>query len=151
MQHQHPAEGLAGQMARGCVATRVGRLHRLVGRRFDDHLRPLGLSVPQMEILSALTLIAEPVKPSVLADVLSMERSTVSRNLAVMEGRGWIAPSETSATGRSMTVVITEEGSTTLASADVAWSEAQEDLVEAMGSEAASTIDAWLGGLTAKG
>ena len=120
MQHQHSAQGLAGQMAQGCVATRVGRLHRLVGRRFDEHLRPLGLSVPQMEILSALTLIAEPVKPSVLADVLSMERSTVSRNLAVMEGRGWIAPSETSATGRSMTVVITEEGSATLASADVA-------------------------------
>jgi DNA-binding MarR family transcriptional regulator len=151
MQQQHSAEDLAGTMAKSCVATRVGRLHRLVARRFEEHLRPLGLSVPQTEILSALTLIAEPVKPSVLADLLQMERSTISRNLSVMEDRGWITPKETSATGRSMTVVITDQGLATLASADAAWHDAQTELVQAMGHEAASTIDAWLGELTVQG
>ncbi len=151
MQHQTSAEDLAGRMARGCIATRVGRLHRLVGRRFDEHLRPLGLSVAQMEILSALTLIAEPVKPSVLADILNMERSTMSRNLAAMEDRGWVTPKETSATGRSMTVVITELGSAILGSSEDAWSDAQAELVEAMGSDSTGTIDAWLGELTTKG
>jgi DNA-binding MarR family transcriptional regulator len=122
-----------------------------VGRRFDEHLRPLGLSVAQMEILSALTLIAEPVKPSVLADILNMERSTMSRNLAAMEDRGWVTPKETSATGRSMTVVITELGSAILGSSEDAWSDAQAELVEAMGSDSTGTIDAWLGELTTKG
>lgn len=147
MQHLTSAEDLAEKMARGCVGTRVGRLHRVVARRYDESLRPLGLSVPQMEILSALILIAEPVKPSALADVLNMERSTMSRNLAVMEDRGWIAPTERSATGRSMTVAITEQGAAKLESADAAWSDAQAALVEAMGPEAAGTLDAWLGEL----
>jgi DNA-binding MarR family transcriptional regulator len=148
MQHKTSAEDLAERMAQGCVGTRVGRLHRLVGRRFDESLRPLGLSVPQIEILSALTLIAEPVKPSTLADVVSMERSTMSRNLAVMQDRGWIAPTPTSATGRSMTVAITDAGTATLASADAAWNDTQSGLLEAMGPEAAHTIDGWLGQLT---
>jgi DNA-binding MarR family transcriptional regulator len=100
------------------------------------------------EILSALTLIAEPVKPSTLADVVSMERSTMSRNLAVMQDRGWIAPTPTSATGRSMTVAITDAGTATLASADAAWNDTQSGLLEAMGPEAAHTIDGWLGQLT---
>jgi DNA-binding MarR family transcriptional regulator len=104
-----------------------------------------------MEILSALTLIAEPVKPSVLADILNMERSTMSRNLAAMEDRGWVTPKETSATGRSMTVVITELGSAILGSSEDAWSDAQAELVEAMGSDSTGTIDAWLGELTTKG
>ena len=144
MQQKIPAGGLAEKMRRGCVGTRVGRLHRLVGRRFDESLRPLGLSIPQMEILSALTLIAEPIKPSALAELLGMERSTMSRNLAAMEDRGWIAPMEMSATGRSMTVAITEEGSAKLESADEAWSDAQAALVEAMGPDVTATIDNWL-------
>ena len=50
-----------------------------------------------------------------------------------------------------MTVVITDQGSATLKSADTARNDAQAELVQAMGSEATSTIDAWLGELTANG
>jgi len=144
MQHKTSVEDLADSMATSCIGTRVGRLHRLVGRRFDESLRPLDLSMSQIEILSALTVIAGPVRPSALADVLGMERSTRSRNLAAMEDRGWIAPEETSATGRSMTVTITEAGKAKLATADAAWNDAQSALVDAMGPTAAATIDAWL-------
>ena len=144
MQHKTSAADLAERMQAMCVGTRVGRLHRLVDRQFELHLRPLGLSVPQMEVLSALTLFAEPVKPSALADVLSMERSTISRNLAVMQDRGWVKPGDVSATGRSMTVVITDEGASKLESAEAAWTDAQASLVAAMGSDAPSTLDGWL-------
>jgi len=144
MQHKTSAADLAGRMQETCVGTRVGRLHRLVDRQFELHLRPLGLSVPQMEVLSALTLIAEPVKPSALADALSMERSTMSRNLAVMQDRGWVKPGDISATGRSMTVVITEEGTAKLESAAAAWTDAQASLVAALGQDVPSTLDAWL-------
>ena len=144
MQHNTSASDLAGRMQEMCVGTRVGRLHRLVDRQFELHLRPLGLSVPQMEVLSALTLIAGPVKPSALADALGMERSTMSRNLAVMHDRGWVRPGDVSATGRSMTVVITEEGTAKLESAAAAWTAAQDSLVAALGSDAPSTLDVWL-------
>ena len=144
MQHKAFAVGLAMKMQEGCVGTRVGRLHRLVDRRFEQHLRPLGLSVPQMEVLSALTLIAQPVKPSALADALNVERSTMSRNLAAMQERGWVAPGDVSATGRSMTIVITEDGTAKLGSAESAWEAAQASLVAALGADASGTLDSWL-------
>ncbi len=136
-------------MLESCMGSRVGRLHRLVDRQFDQHLRPLGLSVPQMEVLSALTLIGRPVKPSFLADVLSMERSTMSRNLSIMQERGWVEPGDVSATGRSMSVVISREGVLKLESAETAWREAQEAVVAALGTDAPSTLDDWLNKLVA--
>jgi DNA-binding MarR family transcriptional regulator len=76
-----------------------------------------------------------------------MERFTMSRNLAVMEDRGWIAPHEVSATGRSMTVVVTDAGKAMLVSAEAAWSDAQAAVVTALGPGAATIIDEWLGEL----
>jgi DNA-binding MarR family transcriptional regulator len=148
MQHKTTATDLAKNMALECVGTRVGRLHRVVSRRFDESLRPLGLTIPQIEILSALSLIGQSTKPSTLADKLSMERSTMSRNLAIMEDRGWVTAGEKSATGRSMSIVITDQGAEKLVSANDAWNEAQKALVQTMGPETARVIDAWLGELT---
>lgn len=144
---QRQAAALAKDMAQGCLGVRVGRLHRLVGRHFDQALRPLGLSISQMEVLSALTLIAEPVTPSVLADALSIERSTMSRNLALMQAKGLIRATETSATGRSMAVTITDAGTGALAQAQHAWSEAQHAVQHSIGANAATVLDSWISGL----
>lgn len=91
-------------MQQECLGTRVSRLHRVVARRYDQALRPLGLSIAQMEILSYLVLDDAPARPAELAGMLLAERSTVSRNLAALQERGWVATSTTSATGRSMAV-----------------------------------------------
>jgi hypothetical protein len=48
---------VAEEMQANCLGVRVGRLHRIVARRFDQALRPLGLSLSQMEILSGLTIM----------------------------------------------------------------------------------------------
>src|SRR5215813_4049967 len=97
---QEAAGRLAAAMAEGCVATRISRLHRLVARRFEQALRPLGVTLPQLEVLAALTIVGRPVRPTDLADLLAVERSTMSRNLAVLEGAGWIATAQRSPTGR---------------------------------------------------
>ncbi len=148
MQHCTSAAGLAATIRAGCLGTRVGQLHRLVDRHFELHLRPLGLSVPQLEVLTALTLMAGPVKPSMLANTLGMERSTVSRNLAVLQSRGWVEPAEISTTGRSMSVRITHEGSARLSAAGDAWTAAQAALVATLGDDAAQCLDTWLTELT---
>jgi DNA-binding MarR family transcriptional regulator len=137
------AHALAQELQASCLGVRVARLHRLVGRRFDQALRPLGLSLSQMEILSGLTLIGGAVRPAYIADQLGVERSTMSRNLALMEARDLIANVETSPAGRSMTVTITEHGTATLADARAAWTSAQADLVDHLGADAPSILDAW--------
>ena len=124
---------------------RVGRLHRIVARRFDQSLRPLGLTLPQLEALSALTLTGHPVRPGALADYLAVERSTMSRNLAVLEDRGWARTAGRSPTGRSMTFEITGPGTEVLARAGDAWREAQAAVTALLGADAPARLDTWLG------
>lgn len=142
---------LAETMQDGCLGVRVGRLHRLVSRRFEQALRPLGLTLSQMEILAGLTLYGESVKPAVIAEELAVERSTMSRNLALMEAKGLIVTTETSAAGRSMAVGITTQGTETLVRAQAAWTEAQAAVLELLGAEAPRVLDAWLNDLSTLG
>lgn len=147
MQQNNSAWEFANEMRRECLGTRVGRLHRVVARRFDGALRSLGLTMPQAEILASLVLQGAPVRPSELAEVLLAERSTVSRNLAAMRDRGWVETAEVSPTGRSMAFATTPAGARVLASARTAWAEAQASVVGSLGPETAATLDAWLDNL----
>ena len=148
MQHdEEVARALAHRMNAGCLGLRVGRLQRLVVREFEQRLRPLGLSLPQLEILSALTGLGEPVRPTALADLLGVERSTMSRNLAGLQERELVHAAAVSASGRSLTVTTTEAGTALLAAADGAWTEAQRALVDRVGPAAPGILDTWLSSL----
>jgi len=48
-----------------------------------------------MEIFMALISPEGPVRPAALAGWLMVERSTLSRNLALMHDRGWVTVAET--------------------------------------------------------
>lgn len=148
---QHKSLAVAQAMQGKCLGMRTAYLHRLVSRRFEQALRPLGLSIPQLEILSALILGGGPRRPSELAERLGMERSTVSRNLALMTRRGLVETTETSPTGRSLWVTVTVGGRSALAKAEQAWQRAQTDVQTAIGPEAAGTMDDWLVSLTGRG
>jgi DNA-binding MarR family transcriptional regulator len=102
----------------------------------------------QVEVLTALTIAGAAVKPTQLAEWLGTERSTISRNLGLMEAKGLIAATDVSATGRSMAVVITEAGTQTLTRAGKAWRHEQAALADLLGTDAAAQLDTWLSRLT---
>ena len=135
--------------------TTVVRSRGIIGRTpgkpssAKRRLRPLGLSLPQLEILSTLTGVGRPLTPSGVADLLGVERSTMSRNLAVLHERGWVRATETSPSGRSRAVTISDSGTAVLAAADQAWTQAQSALVECLGADAPAILDSWLMSLTA--
>lgn len=150
MQHSEGAAfALADDMRASCLGVRIGRTHRLVTKAFEQSLRPLGVTLPQLEMLSTLTLVAGPIKPAELAQLTAVERSTMSRNLSVLQDKGWVATTETSATGRSMAVTITAEGSRQLAAARPAWEAAQREVSAALGADAPDTLDHWIRALMA--
>ena len=139
---QETATRLVDSMHAECLGGRIGRLHRVVARRFDKTIRPLGLSLPQLEVLSVL-MAKGPVAPSNIADTIFVERSTVTRNLAVMERNGWVSI-DSSASGRTRAVSITDEGVKLLADAESAWAEAQSSVVADLGPDAVGILDGWL-------
>jgi DNA-binding MarR family transcriptional regulator len=138
------ARDLAEEVRRACLGMRVARLHRIVARVYEQALQTVGLSLPQMEILTTLISATGPVRPTALAGMLMLERSTVSRNLALMKERGWVTVEETSPTGRAMSVTITDTGVAAFTSASTAWRSAQTTAAEILGSAASSMLDQWL-------
>lgn len=144
MQHDPAAAEFADVLRSDCLGTRVGQLHREISRRYEDALRPVGLSMPQVEILGALVLHDEGARPNELAEILRVGRSTMSRNLAALHARGWVDTAEASPTGRSMSVAITPAGAERLAAARQAWTAVQERTLESLGAGAPRTLDRWL-------
>jgi len=64
----------------------VQRAARLLARRFDDALRPLGLTSGQFSLLTSLN---RPEPPGIgrIANVLAMDRTTLTANLKPLERR----------------------------------------------------------------
>jgi DNA-binding MarR family transcriptional regulator len=145
MEQHAIADDLAKEVCGGCFGMRVARLHRVVARLYEQALQTAGLTQPQMEVLASLISAARPVRPAALAARLMLERSTISRNLALMQNRGWVAVTETSATGRAMSVTITDAGLAAFTSAGTAWRRAQADAARMLGPDAAQVLDQWLG------
>ena len=138
------ADDLAEEVRSACLGMRVTRLHRVVARVYEQELQTAGLSLPQMEILTVLIIAAGPVRQAALAAKLRAERSTVNRNLALMQKRGWITVAETSPTGRAMSVTISGTGAAAFTRASSAWRSAQTTAAGLLGPDAVSVLDQWL-------
>src|SRR5690242_19892218 len=70
-----------------CLASR--RASRAITRFYDRSLRPHGIRVTQFTILAMLELRG-PTPIGALAEALGMERTTLTRNLALLESRRWV-------------------------------------------------------------
>jgi DNA-binding MarR family transcriptional regulator len=112
-----------------CLCLQVQRAARTLARRFDAALRPTGLNNGQFSLLMALNR-PQPTSPGALADVLAMDRTTVTAALKPLERRGLvtIAPSPADRRGRS--VRLTPAGEILLQVALPIW-QAAHDALEA--------------------
>ena len=120
------------------MGARVRLLNRAVTRIYDDHLRPHGIKFSQMNILTTVSL-REPIQPIEVARILSMEKSTLSRNVKVMEENDWLR-SVAGETGNTRLLEMTREGRRALASAAPAWRAAQQQVISLLGERTAGAV-----------
>lgn len=110
--------------ARECHCLAARRRARAITRLYEQKLRPHGLRATQFSILSALALKG-PTPVGELADLLGLERSSLSRSARVVERRGWVTTVE-SDDARERPLGLTEAGREKLERAFPAWQEAQD-------------------------
>lgn len=126
-----------------CIALRARRLSRLVTRLFEQALRDQGITVAQFTLIGA-TILEGPVRPARLARLLDLEKSTLSRNLRLLEAAGLLRI-EGAAAGQL--VHATERGKRTLVRALPAWRTAQRRAIEALGGVVVERLDSMIAAL----
>ncbi len=103
-----------------CLCLHAQRAARALARRFDEALRPTGLTNQQFSLLMTLNR-PEPPSMAPVADLLSMDRTTLTAALKPLERRGLVRIEPSSADRRNRLLVLTEAGSETLAAAVPIW------------------------------
>lgn len=91
-----------------------------MGRRFDEALRPLGLSHGQYSLLVSLNR-PEPPRISDVAYLLAMDRTTLTANLKPLERRGLLHISKDSEDKRIRRLSLTDAGRDILCEAVPIW------------------------------
>ncbi len=105
-----------------CLCLHTQRAARALARRFDQALRPVGLTNGQFSLLMALNR-PEPAPMAGVASLLAMDRTTLTAALKPLERRGLVASKPVEGDRRSRTLSLTPQGLALLAQAVPIWRE----------------------------
>jgi|SRR5271166_1038703 len=109
----------------GCLCTAARKASRAVTAVYDRALVPHGVRITQFTILANLELRgATPLGE--LAKILDLDRTTLTRNLDLLEAKKWVQSRVAPTDSRSRILSVTNEGRAVLFSAFPAWRTAQD-------------------------
>jgi DNA-binding MarR family transcriptional regulator len=103
-----------------CLCLHVQRAARALARRFDEALRPIGLTNGQFSLMMSLNR-PEPARMGAVASLLASDRTTLTAALKPLERRGLVAASADPMDRRSRLLVLTPAGRDLLAEAIPFW------------------------------
>jgi DNA-binding MarR family transcriptional regulator len=103
-----------------CLCLHVQRAARTLGRRFDEVLRPFGLTNGQFSLLMSLNR-PEPPPMGPVASLLAMDRTTLTAALKPLQRRGLVKVTADAADRRSRILILTAKGQSLLVEAAKVW------------------------------
>jgi DNA-binding MarR family transcriptional regulator len=103
-----------------CLCLHVQRAARALARRFDEALRPFGLTNGQFSLLMSLNR-PEPPPMGPVASLLAMDRTTLTAALKPLERRELVNVSHHPTDRRNRVLKLTGKGRNLLASAMPVW------------------------------
>jgi DNA-binding MarR family transcriptional regulator len=130
-----------------CLCLAAQRAARALARRFDQALRPAGLTSGQFSLLMSLN---RPKPPSIgsVAALLAMDRTTLTANLKPLERRGLVETAVDPADRRGRLLMLTEAGRMLLRSAVPIWKRTHEEIERLLAPEDADILRAGLRALS---
>ena len=115
----------------GCTNLRLRRLGRRVTQHYDLELAKAGLKTTQYSLLSHVLKLG-PVRPGDLAQAMTLDASTLTRNLKPLVAADWVELAA-GADGRTRSVTITEAGRGKQAEGQRRWRAAQNGVNDRLG------------------
>jgi DNA-binding MarR family transcriptional regulator len=130
----------ADTVPRGCTNFKLRQLVRRVSQLYDHELAASGLKTTQYSLLSHVLRLG-PVRPGELAAAMTMDASTLTRNLKPLLAAGWLQMTA-GEDGRSRLVHITDAGRDKRAEAQRHWKAAQQGLNRLLGVQRVHALHA---------
>jgi DNA-binding MarR family transcriptional regulator len=103
-----------------CLCLHMQRAARSLARRFDDALRPLGLTNGQFSLMMCLNRPKPPAMAAV-ASLLAMDRTTLTAALKPLQRRGLVNITVDPTDGRARLMTLTPKGRKLLMQAVPIW------------------------------
>ena len=110
-----------------CLCLHLQRAARAIARRFDEALRPFGLTNGQYSLLMSLNRPAPP-RIGDLAPLLAMDRTTLTANLKPLERRGLVEVLVDPKDKRSRRLRLTDAGRDLLVAAVPVWRSTHDEI-----------------------
>jgi len=120
-----------------CLCLHVQRAARALGRRFDEAFRPFDLTNQQFSLLMSLNR-PEPPPMGPVAELLAIDRTTLTAALKPLERRGLVKVLPHPDDGRSRVLKLTARGKKLLGEAMPVWESTHAELDEKLAGEAES-------------
>lgn len=117
--------------ARGCTNFKLRQLTRRVTQLYDQELARAGLRTTQYSLLSHVLKLG-PLRAGDLARAMTMDASTLTRNLKPLVAAGWV-DLIACADARARTIAITAAGRAKREQARRSWQQAQQRLNDRLG------------------
>lgn len=130
---------VVGEITRQCLLTRTRRISRIITNLYDQALRPYGINAPQFSLLVLIAKLGGASRAEI-GRANYQERSTLTRNLALLLTEGWVEERVSEGGGRSRPLVLTQAGRDLLVSAAPAWRAAQAQAKQVLGEEGVAAI-----------
>jgi DNA-binding MarR family transcriptional regulator len=130
---------LCAQVRAMCACNQLRRATRGITQLYESALASSGLKATQLPILVGLGSAGD-LSVSTLADALALDRTTLTRNLKVLESRGLLQTRDSEDDARVRMVSLTLEGSDVLSGALLRWEEMQAMVEERFGRERLTTL-----------
>lgn len=131
--------GVVGEITRYCLLTRTRRISRIITNIYDQALRPFGVNAPQFSLLVLIAKLGGASRAEI-GRANYQERSTLTRNLALLLTEGWVEEMVSDQGGRSRPLALSQAGRELLASAAPAWRTAQMKAKQLLGEEGVTAI-----------
>lgn len=129
-------------IAQSCLCSKTRKAARAVTRFYDRHFSGTNLEPAQFTLLVGIRL-TEPVPTARLAEHLGLDRTTFTRNLAVLQRDGFVTV-QRGEDARERLIALTAEGRRILKAAMPRWEQAQQAAISALGKENFNALSAAL-------
>lgn len=130
---------IATQITETCLMGRTRYLARVLSGIYDEELRPFGAQASQITSLAVIAR-AGPVRRSDIGQWLHFDSSTLTRNLRVMLGNGWVEELQDGEDARARPLRITPAGRALLDQLAPAWQRAQARACALLGADGQSAV-----------